>query len=206
MVVLGEAEHKGKDKRRALLCRCDCGTEKVVTLKSLRNKSTQSCGCLCRERAQKKFSIFVDGVNSDNHPLYRTWLRMRARCHNTNDADFHLYGARGIQVCQEWQDSFAQFVADMGPRPDGYSIDRVDNDGPYSPENCRWADKYTQSRNRRTTVNITYLGETCCMAVWSAKLGGCPTLVKSRIQKGWSPIEAVSTPLGETPTTINDCI
>lgn len=92
------------------------------------------------------------------HPLYSVWQSMRRRCRNPRAKQFDDYGGRGISICPEW-DSFSQFVADMGPRPDGYSLDRIDNDGGYSPDNCRWSPRVEQQRNQRRTLKVTIEGK-----------------------------------------------
>lgn len=92
------------------------------------------------------------------HPLYNVWRSMRYRCMNPNFKQWDDYGGRGIRICPEW-DEFHQFVADMGPRPDGYSLDRIDNDGDYEPGNCRWASRRTQQRNQRRALYVTIEGK-----------------------------------------------
>lgn len=118
---------------------------------------------------------------------------MRARCYNPKSDSYRLYGQRGIGVCERWRDSFAAFLADMGERPDGMTLDRVDSDADYSPENCRWATPLDQARNKRRTRRLTYQGQTKCLTEW-AELHGLNffTLLK-RLRLGWSPEAALTT-------------
>lgn len=126
------------------------------------------------------------------HPLYHIWQGIRRRCLNQKFKQFHDYGGRGIYICDRW-DSFQNFVEDMGPRPDGYSIDRIDNNGPYSPDNCRWADKRTQQRNQRRAVFVTIGGETH-RAIELAEIAGVKTDTIVKRAKAGLPYEMVVSP------------
>ena len=126
-------------------CQCDCGNEVLVDVGRLRAGRTRSCGCLAREcAAARKRTHGMTGSRA-----YKTWVMMIQRCTNPRYPNYKNYGARGITVCQRWRESFEAFLADMGNRPSGLTLDRKDNDGHYEPGNCRWADALTQVRNRR---------------------------------------------------------
>lgn len=128
---------------------------------------------------------------------YRTWQALRNRCENPNDTKYHLYGGHGIKVCERWRESFANFYADMGPKPSPrHSVERRDGNGPYSPENCYWATYKQQNRNTSRNRMITFRGETLSLAEWAERTGiGYAALTHRVMRAGWSVERALTTPV-----------
>ncbi len=124
---------------------------------------------------------------------YRSWSHMIARCHTPSDCHYQYYGARGISVCDQWRHSFATFILNMGKCPEGFTIDRIDNGGNYTPDNCRWANKSTQMRNRRNAVMLTFNGKTQNMVEWATELGLGYKMLQHRYARGW-PAERILSP------------
>ena len=139
-------EKPGNVKRRVALwkCRCNCGSEITVIGANLRNGTTKSCGCLERDILYER--NFKHGLTDTREN--RIWRGMLTRCRNLNHKDFKYYGGRGIRVCERWE-VFENFLADMGPCPEGYSIERVDNNRNYEPSNCKWIPQEDQAKNMR---------------------------------------------------------
>lgn len=132
---------------------------------------------------------------ADKHPLYGAWRQMRMRCSNPSHHKFSAYGGRGIKVCERWQ-TFWNFVEDVGDRPVGCTLDRIDNDGDYEPGNVRWATPSMQNRNSRRSRLLTHDGETRTMAEWAEVLGMSYDVLNHRINaSGWSVERALTTPV-----------
>lgn len=151
LVVLRQDGLKGR--HIGWLCACDCGASHRATAWDMKRGRTTSCGCQREDNAAaRKANKF------SNIPEYRTWLAMRSRCGNPKSIAWPQYGGRGIAVCERWQESFIAFVADMGPRPFGMTIDRIDPNKGYFKENCRWATDKTQARNKTNSVMVDFHG------------------------------------------------
>jgi len=165
-------------------CRCDCGVIVAVRGHSLRKKNpTQSCGCINPGKSSH-------GHNNTNSPTYRTWMAMKQRCSNPKNIAFDRYGGRGISVCQRWQNSFENFINDMGPRPPGHTIERRNVDGNYTPDNCCWIPNDKQCLNRRSNVIIEFNGKKQTVTEWSKEIGIPREIIYHRIKAKW-PIDKV---------------
>lgn len=174
-------------------CKCDCGGLAVVSLSNLKRGHSKSCGCL-------KLQVSKDnGKRWKTHGMYGTriyviWKGMISRCINKKDLNYKRYGERGITICDEWRnfEGFKNWAFSNGYK-ENLSIERIDNNGNYSCENCKWANEEQQANNRRSNVFIEYKGKKLTMAQWSKKLGGHPAMVWSRINKlGWTEHKAVT--------------
>jgi len=178
-----------KDKIAAWECLCDCGQTKIVRGSDLRREFIQSCGCLHREKtAAINFTHGKSGTRS-----YFEWQQMLRRCSYKNHPRYSDYGGRGIKVCSRWK-SFENFLYDMGEKPRGLSLDRKNNDGDYSPKNCRWATKKEQARNSRANRMVTIAGVTRCFVEWCEHYGINYGIAHSRVLIGWPDKLALVTP------------
>lgn len=141
-------------------------------------------------RTMPRLQADIKTVNRSSN-VYRIWKGIRDRCNNPRSKDFANYGGRGIRVCERW-DSFSCFRDDMGPRPDGGTIERRENSGNYEPSNCVWATMHAQRRNKRTNVLIEFNGRSMCVTDWAIETGIPKTLIRHRMKAGWS-IERILT-------------
>ncbi len=141
------------DGRAKWLCLCDCGKQVSVLGKHLRCGNTRSCGCIQREVVAHRSR--THGLSGS--PTYMSWAAMKSRCGNPKQRSYENYGAKGVKVCERWIKSFAAFLADMGERPEGMTLDRINPFGDYKPSNCRWAGPTDQSRNTRGRAAIAIL-------------------------------------------------
>lgn len=198
LLVVGEAEEKVvHGQQRSWICRCDCGKTTIVKGSNLRNGITNSCGCLALELASKRAKINAYKHGDSHERLYKIWLGMKERCLNPNTAHYDCYGGRGITLCEEWLDypKFKEWAINNGYN-EGLTIDRIDVNGNYCPENCRWTTKKEQAQNRRTTLHITFNGEIKTIHEWSQIFGIREKLIWSRIyESNWSVEKALTTPV-----------
>ncbi len=171
-------------------CTCVCGAKKIIRGAHLTHGKILSCGCLKDEKNSTH--------RMTKTPTYHVYQNMIARCYNTTHFKYYAYGARGISVCEKWRESFENFYKDMGRKPNGKSIDRIDNNGSYSPGNCRWATLKEQQRNMRTNRLLTYSGRTHCMSEWAEIVGITRKALEGRLYRNWSIEMALTTPMMRT--------
>lgn len=194
LVLIQTARRNGKP---AWECRCDCGAICVVRTDHLRGGATQSCGCKQSEMMKHGLRFeHGDARRLSKTPEWKTWVAMIQRCTDPNSSIFHRYGARGITVCGRWLNSFEAFLLDMGRRPTPkHTIERDDNDGPYAPENCRWATRKEQANNRRTSRIVEADGRRMTLSQWQDATGIHQLTLLARLRRGWSEERTISTPL-----------
>lgn len=193
-------ENIGKNKwnNYKWLCQCDCGNKTVVITSELKSGHTKSCGCLVKEVHLITHVKHGHTQNGKISKTYRSWSEIIRRCTNPKCTAYKNYGGRGITVCERWRNSFENFLEDMRKCPSGYSIDRIDNNGNYCKENCRWATREQQNRNSRHNHLITFDGKTQCLSAWAEEIGITMITLWNRIVRSKWPIEkALTTPVGE---------
>jgi len=182
LVVQKQAETR--NRKTYWECLCDCGNTIETRSDTLKSGRAQSCGAKCKNKS-----------HISRHPLYQTWNGMFQRCYDPNNEVFDRYGGRGILICARWH-KFEHFAQDMGERPTNkHSIERIDNNKGYSPENCKWATDIEQANNRRSNILITIDGRTQNITQWAKEKGINSHRVFNRLRIGWTPEDAITTPL-----------
>ena len=172
------------------LCMCECGNFTRVRGKNLKNGSVKSCGCILKNGTTKTHGL-------SRTKIYNTWSSMKARCFNPKSRSYKRYGARGITVCEQWKNSFEEFYS--WSIQNGYNenltIERINNDGNYCPENCKWIPQKEQCRNRSTNIEFEYMGKKHILIEWCEILNLDYKFIHNRIYKmGWSFEKSISTP------------
>jgi hypothetical protein len=181
------------------LCQCDCGEEVVVWAGQLTGGDTQSCGCLRRELRAAKNRVHGRAKT----PEYEAWCDMKARCSNPKKRGFANYGGRGIKVCEQWQNSFEDFLAHIGPKPSpAHSVDRIETNGHYEPGNVKWSTKSEQLNNQRKNVVLTLNGTSRTVSQWARILKINEHTLADRIRAGWSDERALTEPVRKWPSQI----
>jgi hypothetical protein len=184
LTVISFSHVNPKTKVHYLNCKCSCGKEVKIAQGHLPNGETRSCGCLMK--TQNSMSTSKE---------YHIWSGMISRCYKHTTKEFKYYGRRGISVCERWRESFLNFLEDMGKAPAGKSLDRIDNNGNYNKENCRWATKREQSLNRRSNRFITFKNETMTIKEASEKFNYKYGTILSRLRRGFTPEEIFTIPI-----------
>jgi hypothetical protein len=178
-VVEPSAPVKG---HRIWLTLCECGITKHIRASHLTTGKVRSCGCLALEHAGNLRRTH----GKSRTPEHIVWKGIKQRCENPKVSSYAHYGGRGIRVCDEWRDSFENFLRDMGEKPSAdHSLERLDNDGPYSPSNCCWATRIEQANNKRSNINLRLGEEVMSISEWSRKLGIPDGTIRKRIRLGW---------------------
>lgn len=195
--VLSLAPKSGRGTR--WLCQCDCGNKTIVARNNLVYGNTKSCGCLVgKANSRKKYGEkSIQKEDSQTKRLYQIWQGMKARCYNKNNKDYKYYGKLGVSICSEWKDNFEEFY--YWSMANGYkenlTIDRINNDKGYSPDNCRWVEQSEQKGNRRNVKMYEYNGESASLAEWARKMGISYKTLYARIHRnGYSIKKALEMP------------
>lgn len=188
----GTPKQDGKYFRPTWDCICDCGSTKTILEKCLKSGHTKSCGCLQRDTA----SEYSRTHGLSHLPEYDTWCHIIARCEKPDGKSWNNYGGRGITMCPQWRESFECFLQDMGRKPTPqHTIERVNNDKGYSPDNCIWATMAVQNTNKRNIRYFTLDGETLHMTDWAHRLGTRTATIVKRLNRGWTIRQALLTPI-----------
>ena len=194
LVVIREDVPRVRNGRRIRqwFCVCDCGSTCVALIDSLRSGKRKSCGCLNIETGGSK-PTHGHSLPHKRTKTYMCWSAMKSRCLNPRSHCYKDYGGRGITVCERWN-SFEKFLEDMGEKPPGLTLERIDNSAGYGPENCRWATSKEQNRNSRRNALVSFNGQTHCIAKWVEVTGIGGPVIRTRIARGWTIERTLTTP------------
>ena len=184
--------------KHMVLWRCDCSNEKVINLTDVSSLHTSSCGCIAAKRLRERSYKHGHAMRDKLSPTFISWCAMIDRCNLPSSSAYRRYGAVGIRVCDRWQgdDGFSNFVTDMGERPEGHTIDRIDGTKNYYPDNCRWANRYEQANNQKSNVKVEVDGVEMNVSQAMRHFG---VYTKSgvyygRLKRGWSVEATFKTP------------
>lgn len=197
LTVLGQTD-KRRNGHVLWQCTCTCGNLIYTTRWILEHERIKSCGCKTVELIAKARTSHGE----TDSPTWKSWKSMMDRCYLITHKSFSKYGGRGILVCDRWH-SYELFRQDMGERPSGTSIDRRDNDGDYTPENCEWQSARIQARNRSTNRLLTLNGRTLCVSEWADATGLPVSTIQKRLEKGWATDRALTQPRRNQKLHIN---
>ena len=188
--VISRAENSKEGSAR-WLCQCECGTQRIIKAQALKYGRSKSCGC-----HKNDYNKTHGGKGTR---LYECWRHMRYRCENPSNQAYGDYGARGIKVCSEWHDFalFRKWAISSG-YDDKKTIDRIDVNGNYTPENCRWTDSKTQMNNRRNTPHYEFDGVSLTISEWAQKTGIARNTILNRLRRGWGFEQAITEPVQKT--------
>jgi hypothetical protein len=192
LLVIEHIGKKSKNRAHYWKCLCDCGNYSEVSGSNLRSGAVASCGCVSQEGLT---ATHGEGTLRNITREYRIWRDMKSRCYNPKRNNYHLYGGRGITVCDRWRNSYEAFLKDMGRAPSPkHTLDRTDNSKGYSPDNCTWETMSRQARNRRSTRMLTYDGRTMAASDWADEMGISLGLILGRLSLGWSVERTLTEP------------
>lgn len=190
LLVISFAGNFGKTQRSKWMCRCDCGNEKAVTSKHLVSGRTVSCGCWKTESTLARFTRHGHSPMGASSGTYGSWQGMKDRCYNSKNKCYPRYGGRGIRVCDYWLADFKNFLSEMGEKPEGLTLDRINVNGHYEKSNCKWSTPKEQCRNKRRTIFVEFNGSALPLIAAAESVGVRYQTALQRFKRGW-PIERV---------------
>jgi len=170
-------------------CLCTCGNKTIVLSENLKNGNTKSCGC---QSSRLTFKDRITKHNQSNTKTYNSWRAMKDRCYSKNHIEYKRYGGKGITVCDRWINSYENFLKDMGEKPLGMSLDRINSKKNYEPKNCKWSSIKEQQNNKSTNVFIKFNGQSLTISQWADKFNMPSSRLRARIKRGWNFKDAIT--------------